>query len=52
MPCRKRKASRMLLLPLAFVPTITVNGPKRSVSSAKFFEVDETKRGNHDTPPN
>ena len=28
----------MLLLPLAFAPTITVNGPTRNVSSAKFLK--------------
>ena len=42
MPWRKRKASRMLLFPLALAPTITVKGPIRRVSSAKFLKL--TKR--------
>ncbi len=39
MPCRKRKASRILLFPLAFAPTRTLNGPRCSVSSSKFLKL-------------
>ncbi len=34
----KNEFALMLLLPLASAPTVTVNGPRRSVSSAKFLK--------------
>ena len=47
MPWRKRKASRMLLLPLALAPTIMVKGPSLQRFVSEVFEVDQADRCNH-----